>query len=339
MRLLVTGGLGFIGSNFIRHMLTTRRGASIVNLDARTYAGNPANLADFARDERYKWVRGDIADARVVAKCMAGCDAIVHFAAETHVDRSILDAGAFLRTNVIGTQVLLDGALRHKVARFVHVSTDEVYGSVAKGQSKEGDRLEPNSPYAASKAASDLLVRSYVVTHKAPAVITRASNNFGPYQYPEKALPLMITNWIDGLPFPLYGDGLQVRDWLFVVDHARAIETVLEKGAIGEIYNIGGAFSCDNRELVERVRSLMGVSKDLIRPVADRPGHDRRYALDCARLYKLGFKHAYSFPEALELTIRWYRGHERWWRPLKKQGGYRAYYSKQYAPRLKAGAR
>ena len=339
MRLLVTGGLGFIGSNFIRHVLTTRRGASVVNLDLRTYAGNPANLADFARDERYRWIKGDIADPKVCDKAMSGADAVIHFAAETHVDRSIHDAAIFLKTNVIGTQSLLDAALRHKVSRFVHVSTDEVYGSIPKGHSKEGDKLEPNSPYAASKAASDLLVRSYVVTHKLPAVITRASNNFGPYQYPEKALPLMISNWIDGLPFPLYGDGLQVRDWLFVVDHARAIETVLDKGAIGETYNVGGAFSCNNRELIERVRALMGVSKDLIRPVADRPGHDRRYALNCDKLFKLGFKHAYSFPEALELTINWYRAHEKWWRPLKKQGGYRSYYSKQYAPRLKAAAR
>jgi dTDP-glucose 4,6-dehydratase len=339
MRLLVTGGLGFIGSNFIRHMLGARRGLSIVNVDCRTYAGNPANLADLARHERYKWIRADIADPKAMEKAIAGCDAIVNFAAETHVDRSILDAGAFLRTTVIGTQVLLDAALRHRVSRFVHVSTDEVYGSIPKGHSKEDDRLEPNSPYAASKAASDLLVRSYVVTHKAPAIVTRASNNFGPYQYPEKALPLMISNWIDGLPFPLYGDGLQVRDWLYVVDHARAIETVLEKGQVGEIYNIGGAFSCNNRELIERVRAIMGVSKDLIRPVADRPGHDRRYALDCSKLMKLGFKHAHSFPEALELTIQWYRANEAWWRPLKKQGGYRTYYQKQYAPRLKAGAR
>jgi dTDP-glucose 4,6-dehydratase len=339
MRLLVTGGLGFIGANYIRHLLESRRDISIVNLDAQTYAGNPKNLADFSKDKRYRWLKGDISDAKVVDKAIQGADAVVNFAAETHVDRSILDAGAFLKTNIIGTQVLLDAALRHKTARFVHVSTDEVYGTIPKGHSKEGDRLEPNSPYAASKAASDLLVRSYVVTHKAPAIVTRASNNFGPYQYPEKALPLMITNWMDGLPFPLYGDGLQVRDWLYVVDHGRAIHTVLEKGSVGEIYNIGGAFSCNNRQLIERVRGLMGVSKDLINPVADRPGHDRRYALNCDKLYKLGFKHAFTFPEALERTIAWYRANEAWWRPLKKQGGYRAYYSKQYSPRLTAGAR
>ncbi|MFA6004091.1 MAG: dTDP-glucose 4,6-dehydratase [Elusimicrobiota bacterium] len=337
MRLLVTGGLGFIGSNFIRHMLGAQRGLRITNLDLRTYAGNPANLSDLARDRRYRWVRGDIADPRAVERCMKGADAVVHFAAETHVDRSILDAAVFLRTNVIGTQVLLDAALKHKVGRFVHVSTDEVYGSVARGLSREGDKLEPNSPYAASKAASDLLVRSYVVTHGLPAVITRASNNFGPYQYPEKALPLMITNWIDGLPFPLYGDGRNVRDWLYVVDHARAIATVLRRGQAGEIYNIGGTHSCDNRELVARVRRIMGVGEGLVRRVPDRLGHDRRYALDCSKLKRLGFRHGGDFEQALRSTVDWYRGHEAWWRPLKTQGGYRKYYQKQYSGRLKTG--
>lgn len=326
MKLLVTGGLGFIGSNYIRHVLATSREAVVVNLDLRTYAGNPRNVADL--DERHLWVKGDIADPKVVDKCMEGVDAVVHFAAETHVDRSILDASAFLRTNVIGTQVLLDAALRHKIRRFIHVSTDEVYGSVPRGRSRESDRLEPNSPYAASKAASDLLVRSYVVTHKLPAVITRASNNFGPYQYPEKALPLMITNWLDGLPFPLYGDGQQVRDWLYVVDHARAIQTVLAKGEVGEVYNVGGAHSCTNKKLIERVRRIMG--KGEVVPVADRPGHDRRYALDCSKLLALGFKHAYSFDDALARTVKWYSENEAWWRPLKKAGGYKAYYKRQY---------
>ena len=330
MKILVTGGLGFIGSNFIRHLLSEQRDGRIVNLDARTYAGNPANLADIASNSRYRWIKGDISDPRVVDECMEGADAVVHFAAETHVDRSILDASVFLRTNVIGTQVLLEAARRRKVGRFVHVSTDEVYGSVCKGRSREGDKLEPNSPYAASKAASDLLARAYHVTHKLPLVVTRSSNNFGPCQYPEKALPLMITNWIDDIPFPIYGDGLQVRDWLYVLDHARAIELVLRKGAEGDIYNIGGTYSCANKELVERVRSLMGKPKDLIRPVADRLGHDRRYALDCGKLLKLGFKHAYPFEEALRATIDWYRTHEAWWRPLKKEGGYKTYYRKQY---------
>jgi dTDP-glucose 4,6-dehydratase len=336
MRLLVTGGLGFIGSNFIRHVLNTRKGLTVVNLDLRTYAGNPENLADFGGDARYRWIKGDIADPKAVDRAMAGADAVVHFAAETHVDRSILDASAFLRTNVIGTCVLLDAALKHNLGRFVHVSTDEVYGSVPKGFSKEDDPLEANSPYAASKAASDLLVRSYFITHKAPVIITRASNNFGPYQFPEKAVPLMITNWLDEQPFPLYGDGLQVRDWLYVVDHARAIELVLDKGTLGEVYNIGGTEHCSNRELIETVRSLMGVSKELIKTVPDRPGHDRRYALDCSKLKKLGFKHRSNFHTAMKETIEWYGRHQQWWRPLKKQGGYKIYYQKQYSARLAA---
>src|SRR3989338_3393338 len=307
MKLLVTGGLGFIGSNFIRHVFETRKDARVVNLDALTYAGNPQNLADFASSPRYRWVKGDIADAKVAQRCMEGAEAVVHFAAETHVDRSILDAGRFLRTNVLGTQTLMDAALRHQVRRFVHVSSDEVYGSVERGFSREEDRLKPNSPYAASKAASDLLARAYFVTHKMPVIVTRASNNFGPYQYPEKALPLMITNWLDEQPYPLYGDGLQVRDWLYVGDHARAIELVLARGRPGEIYNIGGTEHCPNKKLVERVRRLMGKPVGLIRPVADRPGHDRRYALDCSKLKALGFNHAYGFEQALISTIDLYR--------------------------------
>ncbi len=334
MRLLVTGGLGFIGSNFVRHILSSRRDVSVVNLDLCTYAGNPANLADVEGDRRYKLVKGDIADPKAAARAMKGADAVVNFAAETHVDRSILDASAFLRTNVIGAQVLLDAALRAKVGRFLHVGTDEVYGSVAEGFSTEGDRLEPNSPYAASKAAADLVARSYFVTHGAPVIVTRASNNFGPYQFPEKALPLMITNWLGGEPFPLYGDGRQVRDWLYVVDHARAIALVLEKAEPGQIYNVGGTYSCDNRELVGRVRALMGVSQELVLPVPDRPGHDRRYALDCAKIKALGYRPAYDFEQALKATIDWYRANERWWRPLKKHAGFKSYYRRQYASRL-----
>ncbi|MEK7389742.1 MAG: dTDP-glucose 4,6-dehydratase [Elusimicrobiota bacterium] len=329
MKILVTGGLGFIGSNFIRHLRRARPTWRIINIDKRTYAGNPANLAGLDVET----IKKDICDAKAVDWAMTGCDLAVHFAAETHVDRSILDAGAFLQTNVIGTQVLLDAALRRKVRRFLHVSTDEVYGSVAKGYSKEGDHLEPNSPYAASKAASDLLVRSYFVTHNAPVLITRASNNYGPYQYPEKALPLMITNFMDGVSFPQYGDGKQVRDWLHVVDHARAILLILEKGGLGEVYNIGGSYTCRNRELIERVLKLMGKGKELIVRVKDRKGHDRRYALDCSKLKRLGFKHAYDFEKGLRETISWYRDNPRWWRPLKTAGGYRSYYQTQYKGR------
>ncbi len=332
MKVLVTGGLGFIGSNFIRQALKTRPSWSVVNLDLRTYAGNPASVADLPKS-RHRWVKGDIRDRKAVDRAMKGCEKVVHFAAETHVDRSILDASAFLTTNIVGTQVLLDAALRHGVRRFLHVSTDEVYGSVPRGYSKEGDSLEPNSPYAASKAASDLLVRSYFVTHKAPVLTTRASNNYGPYQYPEKALPLMITNFMEDKPFPMYGDGRQVRDWLHVVDHARAILAVLEKGTLGEVYNIGGSYTCRNRELLERVLKLMGKDARLVKRVADRKGHDRRYALDCGKLLGLGFRHAYDFDAGLRETIAWYRANERWWRPLKNDGGYRSYYKTQYKRR------
>ena len=331
MRVLVTGGLGFIGSNFIRHALQSRPSWFIINLDKRTYAGNPVSLVDIKT--RYQWVRADICDAKAVTDAMKGCELVVHFAAETHVDRSILDAGAFLKTNIIGTQVLLDAALRHKVRRFLHVSTDEVYGCVTRGHSKEGDHLEPNSPYAASKAASDLLVRSYFVTHQAPVVTTRASNNYGPYQYPEKALPLMITNFMEDKPFPQYGDGRQVRDWLHVSDHARAILLVLGKGGLGEIYNIGGSYTCENRELIAKVLKLMGKSPDLITQVEDRKGHDRRYALDCSKLKRLGFRHAYDFEKGLADTITWYQANGKWWRPLKVDGGYLSYYGKQYKGR------
>ena len=329
MKVLVTGGLGFIGSNFIRTALKERPSWKIVNLDCRTYAGNTANLVDVK--SRYQWSKGDIRDPKAVDRAMKGCELVAHFAAETHVDRSILDASAFLTTNIIGTQVLLDAALRHKVRRFLHVSTDEVYGSVTKGLSREGDNLEPNSPYAASKAASDMLVRSYFVTHKAPVVTTRASNNYGPFQYPEKALPLMISNFMDGKPFPMYGDGRQVRDWLHVVDHARAILAVMDKGVLGEVYNIGGSYTCENRELIAKVLQLMGKdAASLVTRVEDRKGHDRRYALDCSKLKRLGFKHAYDFEKGLRSTIAWYLANEKWWRPLKVGGGYRAYYKAAY---------
>jgi dTDP-glucose 4,6-dehydratase len=331
-KVLVTGGLGFIGSNFVRHALEARPSWRIVNLDKRTYAGNPANVAGLPAD-RHRWVKADICDAKAVDAAMKDCELVVHFAAETHVDRSILDASAFLKTNVIGTQVLLDAALRRKVRRFLHVSTDEVYGSIPKGFSKEGDLLEPNSPYAASKASSDLVVRSYFATHKAPVLTTRASNNYGPYQYPEKALPLMITNFMEDKPFPMYGDGRQVRDWLHVVDHARAILHVLEKGVLGEAYNIGGSYTCQNRELIANVLALMGKDASLVTRVADRKGHDRRYALDCGKLKRLGFRHAYDFARGLRETIAWYRENEAWWRPLKAAGGYKSYFTKQYRKR------
>lgn len=335
MQILVTGGLGFIGSNFVRWSLAAHPALRITNLDLRTYAGNPANLKGMAGAARHRWVRGDIADPKAVDRAMAGADAIVHFAAESHVDRSIIDASAFLRTNVTGTQVLLDAARRHGVRRFVHVSTDEVYGSVEKGRSKETDPLLPNSPYAASKAASDLMVRSAFVTHGLPVLVTRCTNNFGPYQFPEKALPLMVTNWLEGKPFPLYGDGLNIRDWVHVDDHCRGVDLVLRKGRPGEIYNIGGTASLTNKELVARVRRIMGVPESLVTPVKDRKGHDRRYAVDCAKLRRLGFRHSTTFDSALRATIAWYRDNAWWWKPLKGRGDIKDYYKKQYAGRGK----
>ncbi len=331
MKILVTGGLGFIGSNFIRHVLATQADAQIVNLDIQTYAGNPENLKDIAGDKRYFWVQADITDPALVGRAMSGADAVVHFAAESHVDRSILDPGPFLKTNVIGTQVLLDAARLEKIKKFIHVSTDEVYGSIpGKRRSTEKDGLFPNSPYAASKAASDCLARAAFVTHQLPVIITRASNNFGPYQYPEKALPLMITNFFEGKTYPLYGDGLNVRDWLYVKDHVAALAYILKEGTPGEIYNIGGDTSLKNKELVLKVREIMKIPPSLVARVPDRPGHDRRYALNDSKLRKLGFEFKHSFEEALFQTIEWYKTHESWWQPLKKSGGYAAYYQKQY---------
>ncbi len=331
MKILVTGGLGFIGSNFIRYTLKNSPETHVVNLDLQTYAGNPENLKDLSGDKRYFWVRGDISEPAIVGQAMAGCEAVVHFAAESHVDRSILDPGPFLKTNVFGTQVLLDAARAEKVKRFIHVSTDEVYGSIpGRRRSTEKDPLFPNSPYAASKAASDHLARAAFMTHGLPVIITRASNNFGPYQYPEKAMPLMITNFLENKSYPLYGDGLNVRDWLYVKDHVAAIAYVLRKGVPGEIYNIGGDTSLKNKELVSYVRKMMEISPSLVASVPDRPGHDRRYALNDSKLRKLGFKFQYPFEKALKETIDWYKTCPSWWKPLKESGGYRDYYQKQY---------
>lgn len=336
MKLLVTGGLGFIGSNYVRWKLADDPSVRIVNLDLCTYAGNPANLKGMAGAARHKWVKGDVADPKTVDRAMKGCEAVVHFAAESHVDRSILDASAFLRTNVVGTQVMLDAARRHGVKRFVHVSTDEVYGSVETGESVETDPLLPNSPYAASKAASDLVARAAFITHRLPVMTTRCSNNFGPYQFPEKALPLMITNWLEGKPFPLYGDGLNVRDWVHVTDHCRGVDLVLRKGEPGGIYNIGGTASLTNKQLIEAVRKIMGVGPELVTPVADRKAHDRRYAVDCAKLRKLGFRHETTFASALRSTVAWYRDNAWWWKPLKTRGDVKTYYKKNYAGRGKS---
>jgi len=332
VKILVTGGAGFIGSNFVRHVLGNHSGDAVVNLDKLTYAGNLENLRDVEKDPRYRFVRGDICDGALVRDLMDGVDAVVHFAAETHVDRSNAAADEFLRTNANGTFTLLEAARERKVQRFVAIGTDEVYGSIAKGAAREGDALNPSNPYSASKAAADLLARAYWTTHRLPVLITRSSNNFGPYQYPEKVIPLFITNALEDKPLPLYGDGKNVRDWLYVLDNCAAIDLVLRKGKDGEIYNIGGGHEVENVALTRQVLHLLGKPESLITPVTDRPGHDRRYALDSSKMAGLGWKPAHSFASALQATVAWYREHESWWQPIKS-GAFRAYYEKQYSAR------
>jgi dTDP-glucose 4,6-dehydratase len=332
VKILVTGGAGFIGSNFVRHVLTAHPDDGVVNFDKLTYAGNLENLRDVEKDPRYRFVRGDIGDRAQVLEAMEGVDAVVHFAAETHVDRSNAGAAEFLSTNITGTFTLLEAAHELKVARFVAIGTDEVYGSIAKGAARELDPLNPSNPYSASKAAADLLARAYWTTHRLPVIVTRSSNNFGPYQYPEKVIPLFITNAIEDKPLPLYGDGKNVRDWLYVLDNCAAIDLVLRKGREGEIYNIGGSHEVENIVLTRQVLHLVGKPETLITPVADRPGHDRRYALDSGKAHGLGWKPTHTFPKALEATVNWYKDHEAWWKPIKS-GAFRAYYEKQYQSR------
>jgi dTDP-glucose 4,6-dehydratase len=333
--ILVTGGCGFIGSNFIRFTLHAQPDWSLINLDALTYSGNPENLTDVEHESRYRFVHGDINDRKLVDELMTQVDAVVHFAAESHVDRSIMDAGPFIAANVTGTQTLLDSARARGGIRFVHVSTDEVYGSLPLDRPElkftETFPIEANSPYAASKAASDLLVRAAHHTFGLDAVITRCSNNFGPYQFPEKVIPLFVTNLIEGRKVPLYGDGQNVRDWLHVVDHCEAILTVLLKGAAGEVYNIGGDNERSNLELTHLILDIMGKGRDCIQPVADRPGHDRRYAIDAGKIQReLGWLPTRSaWPQALEATVKWYVDHPHWWQRVKS-GEYRTYYQKQY---------
>jgi dTDP-glucose 4,6-dehydratase len=318
--ILVTGGCGFIGSNFIRYLLETEPDARVVNLDALTYAGNPENLADLAAHPRYRFIHGDITDCAAVRAALQGADAVLNFAAESHVDRSIHDSGPFVRTNVLGTQVLLDAAREAKVRRFVQISTDEVYGSLGStGQFTEATPLAPNSPYAASKAAADLLVRSYVHTFQLPALITRCSNNYGPYQYPEKLIPLFITNLLADQRVPVYGDGLNVRDWIHVRDHCAAVATVWHKGQVGEVYNIGGRCERTNLELTLALLQAVGKPQSLIQYVKDRPGHDRRYAIDCTKIEReLGWRPAIAFEQGLRQTVDWYRNNSAWVARLKK---------------------
>jgi dTDP-glucose 4,6-dehydratase len=334
--LLVTGDAGFIGSAFVRHVIGKHHDVQVIVLDKLTYAGNLANLAAVENDPRFVFVHGDINDAPLVDDLAGKTDAIVNFAAESHVDRSIESPDAFILTDVHGTFTLLEAARRHGHARYLQVSTDEVYGDVADGQSTEADAVRPRSPYAASKAAGDLLALAYHTTYDFPVCVTRGSNTFGPHQYPEKLIPLFVTNAIDGLPLPLYGDGRQQRDWLYVDDHCAAIEAVLSRGEAGQIYNIGGGNHLPNIELTGRILDLLDRPMDLVRRVADRPGHDRRYAVDSSRLRALGWQPEHEFDSALAETVGWYRQHEEWWRPLKS-GEYEAYYRRQYGSRLDAG--
>ena len=319
MTMLVTGGAGFIGSNFIRHMLAEHPDTRIVNLDALTYAGNPESLRDVADNPNYTFVKGDICDPGAVAAVFSHhpIETVVHFAAESHVDRSIADGAAFVRTNVLGTFTLLDYALKHGVRRFIHVSTDEVYGSTREGSFVETDNLNPSSPYSASKAGSDLLARSFFITHGLPVIVTRCTNNYGPYQFPEKLIPLFATNLLEGKKVPVYGTGRNVRDWLYVLDHCRAIDFILQYGEPGEVYNIGGGAEKTNLEITEKILELLGKDESMIEYVPDRKGHDFRYSLDFGKLRALGWKPAYSFDDALAATVRWYAENEWWWRPLK----------------------
>ena len=329
---LVTGGAGFIGSNFVRYALAAHPDWHITNLDKLTYAGRIETIADLMDHPRHRFVRGDIADATVAGPLVEQSHLVVHFAAETHVDRSIQSASDFLTTDVIGTFVLLEAARRAThLKRFVQIATDEVYGSVPSGFSTETDELKPRNPYSASKAGADRLAYSYFATYGVPVIITRASNNYGPYQFPEKVIPLFVTNAIDGRQLPLYGDGLNVRDWLHVDDHCRAIDLLIERGTDGEVYNVGGGNEVRNVDLTHRILELTGRPASLIQPVRDRPGHDRRYALDTAKARGLGWSPNVDFAEGLARTVEWYRSNEGWWRPIKEQdAGYREYYAAQY---------
>ncbi|MFA6431645.1 MAG: dTDP-glucose 4,6-dehydratase [Candidatus Margulisiibacteriota bacterium] len=330
---LVTGGAGFIGSNFIRFMLSKYPDIEIVNFDKLTYAGNLDNLNDLNGDKRYSFVQGDIADAKIVEAALADnkIDTIVNFAAETHVDRSIVSAGSFVQTDVFGTYTLLEAVKKLKISRYLHISTDEVYGSIKDGSFTEQSTLAPNSPYAASKAGGDLLVRSYFKTFDLPVIITRASNNYGPYQYPEKVIPLFVTNALEGKKLPLYGDGMNVRDWLYVDDHCSAVDLVLQKGNAGEVYNIGGGNEKPNIEITKFILKELGLPDNFIEPVADRPGHDRRYSVDCSKLKSMGWKPSMPFEKGLRETISWYKNNKPWWEKIKlKQKEFQEFYANWY---------
>lgn len=334
-KVLVTGGCGFIGSNFVRLVMSEQPDWEVVNLDKLTYAGREENLQDVAGDPRYRLVKGDICDPESVADAMSGCTMVVNFAAETHVDRSLLGAGHFIDTDIKGVLVLLEQARTNGIGKFIQISTDEVYGSIAEGAFSEESLLNPRNPYAASKAGGDRLAFAYWATYQVPVVITRASNNYGPYQYPEKLVPLFVTNALRDLPLPLYGDGRNVRDWLHVEDHCRGVLFLLEHGIPGEVYNIAGGNERENIEVTRTILEVLRKPEGLIRPVADRVGHDRRYALDGAKLARLGWVPKVPFEQGLHDTVQWYVDHEWWWQPIKDHDGeFKKYYEQQYGARL-----
>lgn len=329
MKLLVTGGAGFIGSNFIRHILRKYPDYHVRNLDKLTYAGNPDNLKEVEGNPNYTFMKGDICDAKAVSDAAEGVDAIVNFAAETHVDRSILDPGSFIQTDVYGTYTLLEAVKTKGISRYIQISTDEVYGSIENGSFNEESPLSPSSPYSASKAGADMVVHAYRKTFHLPVIITRSSNNFGPYQYPEKLIPLFITNALEDKPLPVYGDGLNVRDWIHVMDNCAAIDLVLHKGAEGEIYNIGGGNERTNREITDIILKETGKPGELIKFIKDRPGHDRRYSIDSSKLISLGFIQKYKFEDAIANTVKWYMEFEWWWKRIKSED-FMQYYKKAY---------
>lgn len=332
--ILVTGGAGFIGSNFCRYMLSKYPDYRILILDALTYAGNMDNLADMEDDPRLMFFHGDIRDKSIVENLVRNVDAVVNFAAETHVDRSITDPGGFVLTDVYGVSVLLEACRTYGIERFVHISTDEVYGSIQSGSFREGDPLDPNSPYSSSKAGGELLAHSYYVTYEVPVLVTRGSNNYGPYQYPEKLIPLFISNALEEKPLPVYGDGLQVRDWIYVLDHCEGIDVVLHKGEPGRVYNIGGGNERTNLDVTKLILSILGKPESLIKYVTDRPGHDRRYSLDCRRMNSLGWYPSHSFEDAIAATVEWYVKNEWWWRSIKeKHAEYQEFSDKWYRER------
>jgi len=329
MKILITGGAGFIGSNFIRYIIKKYKNYKVFNLDKLTYCGNINNLRDIEKNPRYYFLRGDICDKKIVEKLVKKVDTIINFAAESHVDRSILEPESFIKTNFFGTHILLEAAKKYKIKKFIQIGTDEEYGSIKKGYFKENNPLNPSSPYSASKAAASLLSLSYFKTFKLPVIVTRSSNNFGPHQYPEKIIPLFITNLLEEKRVPLYGRGLQRRDWLYVIDNCRAIDIVLQKGMVGEIYNVAGGNELSNKELTKIILRNLGKDDKWIEYVKDRPGHDFRYAINCQKIKKLGWRPIYRFEEAIKETINWYKENEWWWKPIKS-GKFLEYYKKQY---------